>query len=355
MFKMKVSRKLFGNISGQQIYQYILSNDNGMELKVINYGGIVTHLLVPDKEGNIKDVVLGFDHLDGYLGDHPFFGAIIGRYGNRIAHGQFSINDKIYRLPINNGGHCLHGGVETFSHKIWDIEPIEHHEYCGLKLSLTSPDGDQGFPGNLNVEVHYLLDDSNTWRIKYRAITDQATVVNMTQHAYFNLKGHDGGPVLKHSLRLNADHFTPVDETMIPTGEIASVENTPFDFRYPQEVGLMMDGGLDPMIEGARGYDLNYVLNGVDGELRPIAEVVNNVSGIVMEVCTTEPGAQLYIGNWLDGIKGKGGVAYHAYHGLCIETQHFPDAPNHPHFPSTFLLPDEVLESETSYSFSVHK
>jgi aldose 1-epimerase len=352
---MKIRRKLFGNISGQKVYQYILTNHSGMELRVINYGGIVTHLLVPDMEGNIKDIVLGFNNLEDYLGDHPFLGAIVGRYGNRIAHGKFSINGNYYQLPINNGGHCLHGGIETFSHKIWDIEPIESEDNCGVKLSLTSPDGDQGFPGNLNVEVQYLIDDSNTWSIKYKATTDQPTVVNMTQHAYFNLKGHDGGPVLDHLLSLNADRYTPVDETMIPTGEIISVKNTPFDFRNPQKVGLKMDGGLDSMIAGARGYDLNYVLNGVEGELRSISEVVNNESGIVMKVSTTEPGAQLYIGNWLDGIKGKGGVNYHAYHGICIETQHFPDAPNQPHFPSTLLLPEDVLESETFYSFSVQK
>lgn len=324
-------------------------------MRVINYGGIVSNLWVADRDGNLRDIVLGFDQLEDYLAEHHFFGAIVGRYGNRIANGQFSINGNHYQLPVNNSSHCLHGGVHTFSHKIWDIEPIEKDDYCGVKLSLTSPDGDQGFPGNLRVEVQYLLEDSNTWTITYKASTDKPTVVNMTQHTYFNLNGHNGGTVLDHLLCLNADNYTPVDETMIPTGEIASVDNTPFDFRTPQTIGLKMDGGLDPMIANARGYDINYVLNGINERLRSVAEVINNESGIVMKVSTTEPGAQLYIGNWLDGIKGKGGSIYDPYHGLCIETQHFPDTPNHPHFPSTLLLPDEFFESKTSYSFSTKK
>ncbi len=352
---MKIVKTHFGIWGDRDIYQFSLSNDNDMEIRVINYGGIVTHINIPDVKGDIIDVSLGFDNLDPYLEDHPFFGAIVGRYGNRIAYGAFKLGEKEYQLPINNGPHCLHGGFDTFAHRYWEVEEISIQDQIGLKLSLLSPHNDQGFPGSLTTEIFYLLDNDNYWTIKYRVTTDMATVVNLTQHTYFNLNGQGSGQVLDHELWIDADQYTPVDDTMIPTGEIYNVVNTPFDFRDKHKIGLNMNGGLDPMIAGARGYDLNYVLNGKPGNLRTIAEAYGEKSGIRMEVLTTEPGAQLYIGNWLDGIRGKKGSNYQPYHGFCIETQHYPDAPNQPHFPSTVLQPDEIYESETRYQFFSEK
>ena len=352
---MDITSSRLGSYKGKDIFMFSIFNDKGMEIRVMNYGGIVTHLFVPDSDELKKDVVLGFDSLDQYLEDHPFFGAVIGRFGNRIALGRFTLDGKEYQLPINLGPHCLHGGYETFAHRVWDIRPIKSSDLVGVELSLVSQDGEEGFPGTLHVRIRYQIDNNNCWYIKYRAVTDAPTILNLTQHSYFNLNGHQSGQVLDHYLNIAADHYTPVDETMIPTGELAHVEGSPFDFRVTQKIGLKMDGGLDPMIESSRGYDLNYVLNGNPGELRKVAEATGNLSGIKMEVFTNEPGAQLYIGNWLNGIHGKEGVVYNPYHGLCIETQHFPDAPNQDSFPNTILRPGEVFESETRYQFSSAK
>ena len=347
---MKVSRHHYGKLNGSDVFQYHLINDTGMELRAINYGGIVTHLLVPDVHGEKLDVVLGLESIEDYLGDHPYFGAIVGRYGNRIANGQFTLDGQQYQLPINLGQHCLHGGIQSFSHKLWETHILDGE---GIELSLYSEDGDQGFPGNLEMKVRYLLKEENSWVIQYEATVDAPTILNPTQHSYFNLNGHQAGDVLHHELTIHAQDYTPVDETMIPIGRHQSVINTPFDFRTEKKIGKDMDGGLDPMLDQSRGYDINYMIDGQKGELKKTATVWSPVSGIRMDVLTTEPGAQLYTGNWLNGISGKEDSIYDAYHGFCIETQHPADAPNQPGFPGTILRPGEKFYSETIYRFDI--
>ena len=351
--RQAVTAEPFGTApDGEPVQLYTVTNANGVVMKVTNYGGIITELHVPDRDGQLEDVVFGFDSLEPYFEDSPYFGAVIGRYGNRIAGGQFSLDGETYTLPTNNGPNTLHGGEVGFDKVVWDVEPFERDGEQGVVLTRTSPDGEQGFPGALDVTVTYTLTDENEVVFNYEATTDQATPVNLTQHSYFNLAGAGEGRILDHELVLNADAFTPVDETLIPTGEIRPVEGTPFDFRQSTAIGERIDAD-DQQVAYGSGYDHNVVLNGEAGEMKLAARVYEPTSGRVMEVRTTEPGLQFYSGNFLDGsLTGKGGVTYDRRSALALETQHFPDSPNQPGFPSTILRPGETYRSQTVYTFS---
>ncbi len=343
----------FGTTSdGEMVQLYTLTNQHGMRATITNYGGIVTSLWVPDSEGNLGDVVLGYDTLDDYIASSPYFGALVGRYGNRIANGRFALDSIEYTLAVNNGPNHLHGGLVGFDKVVWEAEPYATTEEVGVNLSYVSIDGEEGYPGNLTVRVTYALTANDELRIDYALETDKATVANVTHHGYFNLAGHASGDILGHELMLAADRFTPVDEGLIPTGELRDVEGTPMDFRVPDAIGERIDAD-DEQIQFGGGYDHNWVLNGDAGTLRLAARVHEPASGRVMEVLTTEPGVQFYAGNFLDGSNlGKGGVAYAHRSGFCLETQHFPDSPNHPEFPSTVLRPGVLYESTTIYGFS---
>lgn len=327
-----------------------LKNSNGMEVAITNYGAIVQSIVVPDRNGKFEDVVLGFDTLEGYLGEHPYFGAVVGRYGNRIANGRFSIDGTEYTLAVNNGPNALHGGLKGFDKAVWSIQPGDATN--SVTLRYVSADGEEGYPGQLTATVVYTLTDDNALEIDYSATTDQATPVNLTNHSYFNLAGAGNGDILDHKLQIAANHFTPVDSTLIPSGVLQPVEGTPFDFREPTAIGARIDDDHQ-QLEFGLGYDHNWVLNRGSGGLERVASLYEPASGRVMEVLTTEPGLQFYSGNFLDGSNvGKGGVVYRHRYGLCLETQHFPDSPNKPDFPSTILLPGEVYESQTVYRFS---
>ena len=349
----RIQKEPFGQTSdGEAVDLYTLTNANGIEMEVTNYGGIVTALRVPGRDGERADVVLGYDALDGYLERNPFFGALVGRYGNRIAGGTFTLDDSTYTLATNNGPNHLHGGVRGFDKRVWQAEPFEDSTGVGLVLTYTSPDGEEGYPGTLEARVTYTLTDSNEVVFDYHATTDKATPVNLTQHTYFNLAGHGAGDILDHEILINAEGFTPVDSTLIPLGEIADVEGTPFDFSEPTAIGLRIEDG-DEQLERAGGYDHNLVL-GEAGEMKLAARVYEPTSGRVMEVRTTEPGVQFYTGNFLDGsITGKDGAVYEQRAGFCLETQHFPNSPNQPSFPSTILRPGEEYTSRTVYRFDV--
>jgi aldose 1-epimerase len=324
-----------------------------MELRAISYGGIITSLKVPDGTGAFADVVHGFDTLEGYLKEHPYFGAIVGRYGNRIARGQFTLNGQMYKLATNNGPNHLHGGVKGFDKMVWKAEPLSNGR--GVAFARRSPDGEEGYPGNLDVRVSYTLTDANELDIRYEATTDRATPLNLTQHTYFNLAGHDSGDILGHELTLNADRYTPVDSNLIPTGELTPVAGTPFDFRKATPVGARIDE-QHPQLEYGRGYDHNWVLNRKGEGLQMAARLSDPKSGRMMEITTTQPGIQFYTGNFLDGTTiGKGGTAYEHRSGLCLETQHFPDSPNKPNFPSTILRPGETYRTRTVFRFGVAK
>ena len=350
---LRISTQPFGETEEGPVTKYTLENTRGMQVSVINQGGIITEIMVPDKDGNMADVVLGFDSLSGYLGDYPYFGAFIGRYGNRIAGGKFELDGEQYTLPVNNGPNSLHGGLKGFDKKYWTATPIEEGDRVGVRLTGTSPDGEEGYPGTLTVTVDYWLNDDNALTLDYTAETDQATPVNLTNHTYFNLRGAGSGDILGHELMIAADQFTPVDETLIPTGELASVEGTPFDFREPTPIGERIDADTEQIRFGG-GYDHNFVLNGSGEGLRQIATVYEPQSGRTLEVETTEPGVQFYSGNFLDGSNiGKGGQPYELRTGFCLETQHFPDSPNQPDFPSTILEPGETYRSTTVYRFGV--
>lgn len=340
-----VDKKEFGKMpDGTVIETYTLSNSHGASAKVITYGATLTELHVPDKQGKMADVVLGFDDLQGYLGQHPYFGGTIGRYANRIAKGKFTLDGKEYQLAINNAPNSLHGGQIGFNRRIWKAEAVGK----SVRFTYLSKDGEENYPGNVNVSVTYTLTDANELKIEYAATTDKDTVINLTNHSYFNLAGAGSGDMLKTVLYLNADNYTPVDSTLIPTGETKSVEGTPLDFRKPTAIGARI--GQIPEIGG---YDHNFVLNGNAGTLRLAARVTEPASGRQMEVWTTEPGIQFYTAIHLDGsIKGKRGAAYQKFGALCLETQHYPDSPNRPNFPSTILKPGEKFHSETSYRFS---
>ena len=345
-----VRRDAFGKTKqGEAVERFTLTNRAGVEVSAISYGAIITSIRVPDRKGAAADVALGFDTLEGYLGDHPFFGTVVGRYGNRIANARFTLGGRTYQLAANNGPNHLHGGVRGFDKYVWAAAPIDGVN--GVAFTRTSPDGEEGYPGTLQVRVSYVLTEANELVIEYQATTDKATPVNLTQHTYFNLAGHGAGPVADHELMIDADRYTPVDESLVPTGVLAPVAGTPLDFRRPTRVGARIDAP-DEQIRFGRGYDHNFVLNRRGNDLHLAARVVEPKSGRSLEVSTTEPGVQFYTGNFLDGtIKGKGGSAYVRRGGLCLETQHFPDSPNQPAFPTTILEPGATYRSKTVWKF----
>lgn len=337
---------------GRKADLYIIQNDNGVEMKVTNYGGIIVSLKVPDRDGKFDDVVLGYEKLEDYLAETPYFGAIIGRYGNRIGKGKFTLNGKEYTLAANNGVNHLHGGEKGFDKVLWNAEPFRNEKSAGLVLTYFSKDGEEGYPGNLKVKVVYTLDNTNSIRFDYEATTDLPTICNLTQHSYFNLAGHASGTINHHLLMIYASRFTPVDEGLIPTGELRPVEGTPFDFREPTAIGVRVNENNQQLKYGL-GYDHNWVLDRKtprDTELA--AALYDPSSGRYMEIWTREPGLQFYGGNFLDGSNtGKGGHAYQYRTGLCLETQHFPDSPNKADFPSVTLNPGEVYKTTTIYKF----
>lgn len=341
---MEITVKHFGNLpDGRSAELYTLNNGMGMEVDITNYGGIITSIRVPDKHKQPGDVVLGFDSLEEYLGDHPYFGAIIGRYGNRIGKGQFTLEGKEYTLAKNNGQNHLHGGNQGFDKVLWTASKEKTLDSVTLKLGYESKDMEEGYPGNLLVEVDYTLNDEHELIISYRATTDKTTHINLTNHAYFNLNNCEGD-ILDHHLMIDADKVTELDQESIPTGRIIDVEGTCFDFRKAKLIG-------QDIRDTAPGYDINYVLNDYDGELHRIASVYDEASGRSMDVLTTEPGVQLYTSNYVDGIRGKGGIVYNKHSALCLETQHFPDTPNQQTFPSTVLHAGEEYGQVTIYRF----
>jgi aldose 1-epimerase len=351
------TKKSFGKTpDGQSVDLYVLTNKSGAEISITNYGGAVVSIKVPDRNGKFADVVLGYDNVDGYVNDKSHFGGIIGRYGNRIAHAHFVLDGKTYTLAKNNGENSLHGGVKGFDKAIWTARILHAKDAQSLELSYLSKDGEEGFPGNLNVSVIYTLKDDNALRIAYSATTDKKTVLNLTNHSYFNLAGQGSGDILGHLLMIQADKFTPVDAALIPTGELRDVAGTPFDFRKPTAVGARIDQE-DEQLKLGGGYDHNFVLRRpADVGESLAARVVEPTTGRVLEVWTTELGVQFYTGNFLDGkTPGKGGVAYPRRNALCLETQHFPDSPNQPKFPSVILNPGERYHTITTYKFSAEK
>src|SRR6266480_1641524 len=346
-----VKKESFGEVDGKPVELYTLTNRKGAEAKITTYGATVVSLKVPDRNGKSDDIVLGFDNIDGYLQGTSFFGATIGRYGNRIAKGRFTLNGVEYKLATNNEPNHLHGGNKGFDKVIWNAKPFNVKGGAGLALNYLSHDGEEGYPGNLSVTVSYTLTDNNELKISYAATTDKDTVVNLTHHSYFNLAGQGSGDVLNHQLMINADRFTPTDAGSIPTGELRSVKGTPFDFTQPTKIGARINQD-DEQLKLGKGYDHNYVLNGKTGTMRKAAQVFESTSGRTMEVWTTEPGVQLYTGNFLDGAKGKSGKVYQFRNGFCLETQHFPDSPNKPSFPTTVLRKGITLRTQTIYKFS---
>lgn len=352
---MELRQSVFGETEdGSSVDLFIFTNDHDFVVGIINYGGIIISISTPDREGQLGDVVLGFDSLEPYLSEHPFFGALVGRFANRIAHARFTLDGVEYSLAQNNGANALHGGNQGFDKVIWDAESFESDHSLGVTLRYLSEDGEEGYPGNLATQVTYSVNNQNELRIDYLATTDQATIVNLTNHSYFNLKGE--GSILDHVVTLNADYFTPTDETLIPTGEIRSVENTPMDFRCATRIGDRIDWDDEPL-RLAGGYDHNWVLNKAEeGELSHCATVTEPTSGRCLEVHTTQPGIQFYTGNMMpEETVGKGGRIYPRRSGLCLETQTFPDAPNHPHFPSAVLQPGEKYEQTTIFRFGVEE
>jgi|TARA_R100000963_G_C4642841_1_gene106515 aldose 1-epimerase len=337
--------EIFGSLEGdREVHLVTLENSNGLKVKITNYGGIVTSIMTPDSEGDFDNIVLGFDSLDKYLAGTPYFGAIIGRYGNRIGDGAFTLNGESYQLDINDGDNHLHGGEIGFDKVLWTIEEVTENS---LELSYLSEDGESGYPGNLQVNVVYTLTPENELRMDYTATTDKATPVNLTNHSYFNLSGNPETQILDHELTINANQYTLVDNELIPTGEIAAVEGTPFDFTQPFEIGARIDE-----VEG--GYDHNYVINDADGTMKSVAILFDPQTGRELEVLTEEPGIQFYSGNFLDGtLTGPDGSSFIQHSALCLETQHFPNSPNEDNFPSTILQPGDTYQTSTIYKFSV--
>lgn len=347
-----ISKAPFGSTpDGQPVEIYTLRNRNGLEARIMTYGGIVVSLKTPDKSGRFDDVVLGYDSLDDYVKRNPYFGAIIGRCGNRIANGKFSLNGKTYSLAANNGSkNHLHGGLKGFDKVVWAAKAVETSNGPALELSYLSKDGEEGYPGNLSVTATYTLTADNGLRVDFNATTDKDTICNLTHHSYFNF--HGGGEVLDYLVQINAEHFTAVNAEVIPTGELRPVAGTALDFRKPTPIGARINS-QDEQIQLAGGYDHNWVFEKPAGHLGSVARVTDKISGRSMEVFTTQPGMQFYSGNFLDGtITGKGGKQYHQRHAFCMEPQHFPDAPNHPHFPSIELKPGQVYKNTIIYKFS---
>ena len=353
---LTISSKVFGETPDGTAFLYTLTNKNGMEVCISNYGGIITSLKVPDKKGVLADVVLGFDSLSGYMSSaNPYFGGIIGRYGNRIAKGQFSINGKEYALVTNDKPNHLHGGNKGFDKVIWESQETAGSDSKGVTLSYVSKDMEEGYPGNLQVKVFYLLNNRNELMIRYEANTDKPTICNLTNHTYFNLKGEGNGDILDHEIKIDADWMTPVDKTLIPTGALMAVKDTPFDFRIFKTIGKDIEA-KHPQIKFGMGYDHNFVLGNADGKRKRVATVIEPTSGRRMEVLSEEPGVQFYTGNFLDGtIAGKNGHKYGFRTGFCLETQHYPDSPNQAKFPSTLLMPLASYKTSTIYRFSVQK
>lgn len=353
----RIGQSFFGTTeAGDRVTEYSLDNANGMQVSIINYGGIVTRLTAPDRDGNFVDVVQGFDSLAAYEADSSFQGALIGRYGNRIAKGRFEIDGQTYQLATNDSGleppAHLHGGNLGYNKVFWEAEPVVKDGVEGLKLTYLSPDGEEGYPGNLSVTVHYWLKDANELEITYEASTDAPTHLNLTQHNYYNLKGEGRGTINDHLLTIHADYFTPVDKGLIPTGEIRPVAGTPFDFTKPQIIGSRVNEENEQLKYGI-GYDHNWVLNNQDGDVELAASLYEPDSGRLMEVYTDQPGIQFYGGNFLDGtMVGQSGETYEYRGALCLETQHYPDSPNQTGFPSTLLKPGETFTSSTIYRFS---
>lgn len=349
--EIKVTARKYGMADGKEVNLYTFTNTNGMTAKITNYGAIVQSLTAPDKNGKYEDVTLGYDKLEDYINDKSYFGCIVGRFGNRIAKGKFTLDGKEYTLATNNGPNHLHGGIKGFNKVVWDAEVVKGKDFGGLKLTYLSKDGEEGYPGNLNCTVIYTLTDQNELRIEYKATTDKPTPVNLTHHSYFNLSGNGKQNILKQELWINADYYTPVDETLIPTGEIAPVKGTPFDFTKPTAIGARINE-KNIQLEYGHGYDHNWVLNDADGSLKLQASLYDPASGRLMEIYTQEPGLQFYSGNFLDGsITGKYGVKYTRNYCAVLETQHFPDSPNQPDFPSVILKPGQTYHTKTVYKF----
>jgi aldose 1-epimerase len=353
---LKLKKTLFGTLpDGANVDKYTLTNSRGLELTILTYGGIIQSILLPDKNGHAADIALGFDNLEDYVNRNPYFGAIIGRYGNRVANGRFTLGDAEYQIPVNDGPNALHGGPGGFDKKLWDAKPVESSIGIGVELAYLSPDGEMGFPGNLAVTVRYTLNDENELRLDYSAVTDKETVLNLTNHTYFNLAGAGTGTVLDSVAFIDADRYTPVDQTLIPTGELLSVKGTPFDFTVPTPIGahVRLDHEQLKRAEATHGgYDLNWVLNR-PGDLNALAaRVTDPKSGRTVEMHTTEPAVQFYSGNFLDGkLKGKGGLTYPHWGAFTLEAQHYPDSVNHKHFPTTVLAPGGRYVQTTVYKF----
>ncbi|MBT5185310.1 MAG: galactose mutarotase [Kordiimonadaceae bacterium] len=351
----RISVKPFGTLNdGRDVQVYTLRNNIGTSIDILDLGGMIISINTTDREGNFADITLGFDNPEQYLTDSPYMGAIIGRYGNRIANGKFSLDGQDYTLAINNDVNALHGGIIGFDKQIWKAVPSSSDTSSSLSLTLISKDGDEGYPGTLTTNVTYTFDDENRLTLDYTATTDQATVLNLTQHAYFNLNGHNAGSILDHEMMLNADHYTPINVALIPTGEIAPVSGTPMDFTSPKAIGR--DIAMDhQQLEFGLGYDHNWVLNkSAEGEMTLAASVYSVQTGRTLKAYTTEPGVQFYTGNFLDGsFTGKDNTTYPQRSGFCLETQHFPDSPNQPNFPSTILRPGEQYKTQTIFEFGI--
>jgi aldose 1-epimerase len=351
-----VTKSAFGTTpSGQAVSLYTLTNANGIELRTMDYGGIITSLRTPDRNNAFADIVLGYDSLAGYLKTTPYFGALVGRYANRIAKGHFTLDGKTYTLAVNNGKNALHGGLVGFDKVVWQAQSFDSAGKVGVVFTYTSKDGEEGYPGTLQARVSYTLDDRNQLTIDYGATTDRATPVNLTNHSYFNLAGAGSGDILTHEITIDADRYTPVDSTLIPTGTLQPVAGTPFDLRKPTAIGAHI-AEPDAQLTIAGGYDHNFVLNRSGEGITHAAHVVDPSSGRTLDVATTQPGIQFYTGNFLDGtITGKGGKVYARRFGFCLETQHYPDSPNQPTFPTTILKPGQTYHSQTVFTFGVAK
>jgi aldose 1-epimerase len=350
----KIKKLPFGKLAdGTPIHLYVLTNKNGMQAAITNFGARLVSLKVPDRNGKLADVVLGYSSVEGYVKDTAYFGAIVGRYANRIAKGRFKLDGHTYHLPINNGVNSLHGGPKGFENLVWQVRELTGSKNPALELTLTSPDGDEGYPGTMHVRVIYTLTDQNAVRIQYRATTDKPTVINLTNHSYFDLDGQGNGNILDTVMMINADKYTPTDKTQIPTGKIVSVKGTPFDFLKPTPIGARINDD-NAQLKMAGGYDHNWVLNRDDKTgLVLAARAYSPKSGRVLTVYTTEPGVQFYTGNFLNGtLVGKGGKVYKYRYGFTLETQHYPDSPNQPNFPSTVLKPGQVYQQTTVFKFS---
>ncbi len=351
--KARIDKRAFGKLEdGTPVDFYTLKNRKGLQVEITNFGGAVVSIRTPDRRGRMGDIALGYDDLRGYLADTAYFGALIGRYANRIAGGKFTLNGVEYQLAQNNGVNHLHGGVRGFNKVVWQAREVDHADGVALELTYLSKDNEERYPGNLTVTATYVLSHANELRVEYTAMTDKETVVNLTHHSYFNLAGAGAGDVLRHEVKINADRFTPVDETLIPTGELRAVKGTPFDFNRATAIGSRINQADEQLVLG-KGYDHNFVLNKKGQELSLAASVYEPASGREMEMWTTEPGMQLYTGNFLDKVRGKAGKVYNRRGGFCLEAQHFPDSPNQPAFPVTVLKPGERYTQTTVYKFMV--